>query len=136
MTQKNIDWRETTFARDRTIGELQQRIFALEVSLKKWADDCAVHIEANLTLKASVAELEEVLELRREMWKDSLKERDALKAKLARDVETDRLLFAIEAERDALKARVAELEDHLRELAKSPGVRNAMLVVKTGGKVW
>ena len=87
-----------------------------------------------------IRELEAELAAERELSAGKDYEYDALKARAERaEKERDEVLRLLNDRRtreEKLKARVAELEDHLRELAKSPGVRNAMLVVKTGGKVW
>ena len=86
--------------RTTAVGVLREERDALKDAMRKWADDCAVHIKANLALVRQV-----------KIWQSARNqldnENDALKAELAEQVRrTD-----IDAERaDRAEARVAELE--------------------------
>ena len=71
MSDRNIDWRETTFARDRTIDTLLERIRALEMEL-------------SLLRKASGKPTQKLFLEAIEGWQAATAERDALKAEVER----------------------------------------------------
>ena len=58
MSERNTDWRETVFARDKTIASMQERILALEAERDALKHDFDVLAQSVLAWKARVAELE------------------------------------------------------------------------------